>query len=69
MQEIKILVSGMMCEGCERRIVNALGTIDGVSGVIANHENGTVIIKAQKIIDKKTIEEKIADLGFTVKED
>ena len=69
MNDLKIEVIGMMCEGCEKRIVNSLSTIEGVNEVIANHKEGTVVIKSNEIIDKETVKEMIIDLGFEVKED
>ena len=69
MEEIKINVEGMVCGGCEKRIVNSLSSIEGVNEVIANHNNGTVIIKANEKIEKQIIKEKIEDLGFEIKED
>ena len=50
MKEINLKVNGMHCKGCENRIKNLLSTIDGVDEVIANHINGTVVIKANKEI-------------------
>lgn len=69
MEEIKINVEGMVCGGCEKRIVNSLSSIEGVNEVMANHNNGTVIIKANEKIEKQIIKEKIEDLGFEIKED
>ena len=46
MEEIKLNVNGMVCGGCEKRVVNSLSTIDGVKEVIANHNEGTVAIKS-----------------------
>lgn len=68
MEEITINVNGMVCEGCEKRIMNRLSTIEGVKEVIANHKNGTVLIKTDDKIEKNVIEEMIEDLGFDVKE-
>lgn len=64
MKEINLKVKGMHCEGCENRIKNSLGTIDGVDEVIASHIDGTVLIKTNKKIDLKDIKERIEDLGF-----
>ena len=69
MKEIKLNVEGMVCEGCEKRVENALKTTNGVNEVIAKHESGIVTIKADNEIEKNVIEEKIEDLGFEVKED
>lgn len=64
MKEINLKVKGMHCEGCENRIKNSLSTIDGVDEVIANHIDGTVLIKTNKEVDLEKIKEKIEDLGF-----
>ena len=70
MKELKIKVKGMVCEGCENRVKNALSTIDGVDNVEGNHKTGIVIVKLNKEIEKSIFEEKIDDLGFEiVKED
>lgn len=69
MEEIKMNVSGMVCGGCEKRVVNAVSTIDGVKEVIANHNDGTVVVKADTKIERAEIKERIEDLGFEVKED
>ena len=67
MKELIFNVEGMVCNGCENRVHNALKTIDGVEEVIANHENGTVKVTLNKEVDEKTIKEKIEDIGFEVK--
>ena len=70
MKELEIKVKGMVCEGCEKRVKNALSTIDGVDNVEANHKTGIVTVKLNKEIEKSIFEEKIDDLGFEiVKED
>ena len=68
MEEIKLNVKGMVCEGCENRAKKSLSLIDGVEEVVANHNDGTIIIKSSKEIDINEVKEKIEDLGFEVKE-
>ena len=67
MKELIFNVEGMVCNGCENRVQNALKTIDGVEEVIANHENGTVKVTLNKEVEENTIKEKIEDIGFEVK--
>lgn len=69
MEEVKINVEGMVCGGCEKRVVNAVSEIEGVTEVVANHSEGTVVVKADTKIDVNIIKEKIEDIGFDVKED
>ena len=64
MKEIIIKVEGMMCGGCEKRIQNALKSIEGVEEVVASHENKTVKVIAN--IDENILKEKIEDIGFKV---
>jgi len=68
MEEMKLNVSGMVCGGCEKRVVNCLSAINGVKEVIADHTNGIVLVKAAQEIDKDMVKEKIEDLGFEVEE-
>jgi copper chaperone CopZ len=68
MEEIKLNVNGMVCGGCEKRVVNAVSTIEGVKEVIANYNEGTVVVKSDIKISEDIIKEKIEDIGFEVKE-
>lgn len=65
MKDFIIKVEGMKCSGCEKRVVNVLGTLPTVINVIANYKTGEVIITAEKI-DEKLLKEKIENLGFKV---
>ena len=38
MKETIIKVEGMVCNGCENRVQNALKNIDGVENVVADHD-------------------------------
>ena len=69
MSEIKLNVNGMVCNGCEKRVINALSSIDGVQEVIADYKSGTVTIKTNSNIEISIIKERIEDIGFEVKED
>lgn len=66
MKKITIKVNGMVCNGCENRIKNALETIEEIKKVEANHKKGIVTISSKSEIDTKIIEEKIEDSGFEV---
>lgn len=69
MKETIIKVNGMVCNGCENRVQNALKTIEGIENVVANHINGTVIITSKDEVAESIMKEKIEDIGFEVKED
>lgn len=69
MKEIVIKVEGMVCNGCEKRVQNALKTLEGIEKVDADHTNGTVTITSKNEVEENVIKEKIEDIGFKVKED
>lgn len=69
MKETIIKVDGMICNGCENRVQNAIKTLEGVEKVVANHTNGTVTITSRNELEENVMKEKIEDLGFKVKED
>ncbi len=66
MKEIILKVEGMSCGGCENRIKNAVGMIEGVEKVEANHTTGIVTITAKENVSESIIKEKIDDIGFSV---
>ena len=66
MKETIIKVNGMMCEGCENRIKNAVGRIEGVEDVVADHNEGTVKVTTNDEVDINKVEETISDIGFEV---
>lgn len=66
MEEINFKVKGIECSGCEKRIQNAVSSIAGVKEVIANHENGTVVVTVKNKVDIEDIKSKINNLGFEV---
>lgn len=68
MEELNIKVKGMHCEGCEKRIKNALEDIREVKKVEADYRKGMVIVEAKSKIDDRTIKDTIDDLGFKVEE-
>lgn len=70
MKELTLEVSGMMCAGCENRVKNALSLIEGIEIIEVSHIKGIVKLNINENIEKNTILEAIADLGFDiVKED
>ena len=70
MKETIINVKGMVCNGCENRIKNAIKNINGVENVTADHNTGKVIVISNNEVSESVIKEKIEDIGFeVVKED
>lgn len=69
MKNTIIKVEGMVCNGCEKRVQNALKSIEGIEKVDANYENGIVTIASKCEVEEKIMKDKIEDLGFKVKEE
>lgn len=70
MKETIIKIEGMVCGGCENRVINALKTIKGVKEVMADHKTGIVKVTVNEEVSETTMKEKIEDIGFEViKED
>ena len=68
MKEIVIKVEGMVCNGCENRVKNALMDINGVEKVEASHIAGTVTVTVSDNVEEKVLKDKIEDIGFEVKD-
>ena len=59
-------IEGMMCMHCEARVKKCLEEIDGVSEVIASHENNNAIIKLTKNVPFEILKKAVEDQGYTV---
>ncbi len=66
MKETIIKVKGMVCGGCENRVKNALGTIEGIGEVEADYNTGIVKVLHNENVKIKAIEDAIEDIGFEV---
>ena len=70
MKDIEFKVEGMLCNGCENRVKNALKNINGVKDVEANYTTGIVKVTSTDEVSENTLKEKVEDIGFeVVKED
>ncbi len=69
MNTLTIKVKGMVCNGCENRVQNALKRLEGVSEVQADYKEELVTVKLNSKLDKNVIYEKIEDLGFEVEKE
>lgn len=66
MKETIIKVEGMVCNGCENRVKNALENIEGIEKAVADHTTGTVTVTSNDEVLESVMEEKIEDIGFEV---
>ena len=67
MKQTVIKVEGMACGGCEKRVQNALNTIDGIKDVKADHNTGLVTVNSDESVSEDVMKETVEDIGFTVK--
>ncbi len=65
----QIKIKGMHCESCERRIVDGLGELNGVSNISVSlkNENATVDFNETKI-SKETIIKAINKMGYKARD-
>ena len=66
MKETILIVNGMMCEGCENRVKNAIKNIEGVENVTADHKTGKVIVISNNEVSEEIIKEALEDIGYEV---
>ena len=66
MSTITLSVKGMTCGGCEESVRNAVGRIDGVRHVDADHTTGTVVVATDKPVVQATLTEAVEGAGFEV---
>ena len=59
-------VEGMMCPHCEAHVKNALEALSEVESVVADHKNGTVVVKLKSELLDTTIVETITAQGYKV---
>lgn len=61
-------IEGMMCSGCEKRVNNAVTSLDGVSEckACAQDNNATVVFDSSKVSEDQ-IKEAIEEIGYDVK--
>ena len=69
METLTLEVHGMTCGGCERRVRDAVGALDGVVTVTPEHIGDEVEVTYDAArLDAGRIAAAIAGLGFTVVE-
>lgn len=61
-----IIVNGMHCEHCQKRVEDALSTLREIKSVEVNLENKKVIIVLKKEIEDEKIRQTIENLGYSV---
>jgi copper chaperone len=69
MEQLHLRVGGISCTGCEQRIERALGDLDGVRRVNADHHAGAVtVLVDDSRADEDAVRSRIERAGYEVKE-
>jgi copper chaperone CopZ len=66
MKETIINIKGMVCEGCENRVKNALKNINGVTNVVADHNTGKVTITSNEDVSENVMKDTLENIGFEI---
>lgn len=66
MMHTTIDVSGMSCGGCEAAVEDAVGSLDGVRTVAADHESDAVEVEMDDGTPSESLHEAIRDAGYEV---
>ncbi len=68
-QQIKVIIQGMTCKGCEEHVNNELSKVNGVLSYKTSYTSRSSVVTFDKSkVDVKTIEAAINKTGYTVKE-
>lgn len=60
-------VKGMMCGGCESRVIKAVSALSGVMECHADHKEDKVEVSYdESLLDTKRIQDAIEDCGYEV---
>jgi copper chaperone len=66
MRREQLTVRGMSCNGCERSVVNALQSHDGVQRAEADHESHDVEVVVADDVDHETLTTAVENAGYEV---
>ncbi len=67
LKTIEITVEGMTCTGCEQSIENALGSLEGVTAVEADHQAGLTKVTYDTVVTTRDgLEAAIEETGYKV---
>lgn len=68
-EHVILWVRGMSCTGCEQRLAKALGRLEGVGAVTADHTSGHVRLRLDPaLVDGRTLAERIETAGYELVE-
>lgn len=63
--KIIIIVDGMHCEHCAKKVTDAILKVDDSAKVKVDLKSGGVIITSKNLIDINSVKENVNETGFT----
>lgn len=63
--KIIIIVDGMHCEHCAKKVTDAILKVDDSAKVKVDLKSGGVIITSKNSIDINSVKENVNEIGFT----
>lgn len=60
-----VCVSGMSCENCSNRVMEAINRIEGASAVVS-HKKGTAVVQMDRAIEDSVLKAAVEKTGYMV---
>ena len=64
---ITLRIKGMMCEHCEKRVCQALESVDGVVSAKADHRAGAAEVRLNASVPKERLKAAVEEAGYKLK--
>ena len=61
-----VVIEGMMCVRCEAHVKKALEALDGVTGVVASHTEGTAVVTMNAEISDEVLTKAVEEQDYKV---
>lgn len=62
-----VCISGMSCENCQNRVMEAINRIEGASAAVS-HRKGTAVVRMDRAIDDSVLKAAVENAGYMVTE-
>ena len=59
-----IQIKGMMCAHCEAHVKKALEALDGVTGAVPSHEQGTAVLELNGDVPEEALRRAVEEAGY-----
>lgn len=60
-----VCISGMNCENCSNRVMEAINQIEGASAVVS-HKKGTGVVRMDRVIEDSVLKAAVEKAGYMV---